>query len=154
MDFVEPVLDFVEPALDFVELVLDFVEPVLDFEEMMQKYQGYSTQGSAFPFFATESPSYRPFSAQIVFTSGHMETQIFQGPAKNPCPALYCRVEWGIFFFSPHPAPHLGPHTSRAPFSLLHTNFLFWCLIFCGAPSGALLIVVNFVPEMRISSVC
>ena len=86
----------------------------------------------------------------------------FPGPRKKCPPRTALRGEAGDLFYSTPPralsgAPHfLGPvfAVSGAPFLLPPANSPFRGPAFCGAPSGALLIVVNFVPEMRISSVC
>ena len=96
------------------------------------------------------------FAPGLVFASGHA------GPCKKSLPRPALRGGAGDLFFSTLPcalsrAPHFqGPvfAVSGAPFFLPPAKSLFWGTIFCGALSGALLIVVNFVPEMRISGVC
>ena len=63
----------------------------------------------------------------------------FPGPRKKspPRPAPHCGAGRGIFFFSPRPVPRPGPRTSGAPFLL--------------PPAKSPLIVVDFVPEIRIA---
>ena len=63
--------------------------------------------------------------------------------------------------------PFQGPICSRVGQGLnylKYSTFFYralpniWCptqvLIFCGAPSGALLLLINFMPDMQVSSIC
>ena len=65
----------------------------------------------------------------VVFASGHAGPRIFQGPAKNPRPALHCGAGRGIFFFLPRPVPRFcgfqGPiFASPHKFPVLGPRFL------------------------------
>ena len=93
---------------------------------------------------------------RLVFASGHA------GPRKKSPPRTALRGGAGdLFFFAPPRAPSGAPHfrgpvfaVSGAPFSLPPANSPFRGPVFCGAPSGAPQIVVNYVLEMPISGVC
>ena len=113
----------------------------------------FPMQGRAGPNLRAR-PRMRCGAGSKIFTPPRPKVNTICGPQKIPAQHHTAGLGGGSFFFSLYPMPRLGPCTFGALFLLPPANSPLLGPVFWGAPSGAPLIVVNFVPEMRISGIC